>query len=193
MEAVFNIHNNTSNKKLLRWRNELCPYTFRFYHHPGKCLPLEDYLSRLSKPTDNPSILHNPKQEINLIHSFIDTLSNNNPVNLHIGDQSYNYILKDKYSSKNTFSDHISRVYELNLHHILDNGRSPQSEDKLVQEATIIHHINANIFKRAAQHRNNTLYADINPVLTRGLKEKIKQAEEKYNLADDPPPNLSHT
>ena len=48
------MNQNAPNEKLIRWRSEIGPYTFTYIHIPGIDLPLEDYSSRSSIPTDNP-------------------------------------------------------------------------------------------------------------------------------------------
>ena len=75
LTAIFNTHQNTPNKKLIRWRAEIGPYTFTYIHMAGKDLPLEDYLSRLAIPTDNPfketdKIKNEKKQVIAMINSI---------------------------------------------------------------------------------------------------------------------------
>ena len=53
---LFNITHDSKNRKLIRWRISLSGYTFTFDHHEGDSLNrlMEDYLSRLADPTDEP-------------------------------------------------------------------------------------------------------------------------------------------
>ena len=57
LTTIFNMHNNTNNKKLLRWRTEICLFTFILFS-PGKDFA-RDYLS-LIKTNDNRKLNTDP-------------------------------------------------------------------------------------------------------------------------------------
>ncbi len=52
---LFEHHKDSTNRKILRWRNDLGIYSFNAYHRKGKLMAITDYLSRLAIPTDNPT------------------------------------------------------------------------------------------------------------------------------------------
>ena len=73
---LFNINHETRNKKLIRWRINLCGYTFTFEHHYGDSLHLlmEDFSSRLATPTDK--VMNYEKNGVIMPRSMINSQRN---------------------------------------------------------------------------------------------------------------------
>eukprot|EP01083_Nonionella_stella_P107511 311431_1 len=57
LQALFHLSKSVKNKKLLRWRIEICNYPLQFTYRRGTSTEMKmvDALSRITEPTDNPT------------------------------------------------------------------------------------------------------------------------------------------
>ena len=73
--SLFNLHNDSVNRTMLRWRNELQLFTFVLKHREGIKMPLEDWMSRYAHPTeDTIDEFTDSKEELCAIESFRDCI-----------------------------------------------------------------------------------------------------------------------